>query len=257
VNESLRGFRLDEEQSLGPPEVRISGQSDDHSNTPIIDDGIGYIVRGEESHQEEGFVIFLDALGMKGIWQHYPFNQVVRLWRNAIRSFMDSLQRHQSNLNATSRFRVLSDTIIITIPTTLTGLNIGQVLLEPFITSIKNHMLFRGTISYGQYFISPRLLLGPALDEAAAHNNKLDWIGIALTPELAADISSIKFGTTSAIWFDKVPHKNLKTYRSAVLDWPQHDRGSACNQILQNKYRSSPDKEKYRKTFEFHAAHRR
>lgn len=52
MNEGLRGIRLNEEVDLGLPQVRIGGQYEDHSNTPIIHDGIDYVVRGEESHLE-------------------------------------------------------------------------------------------------------------------------------------------------------------------------------------------------------------
>lgn len=65
-------------------------------------------------------------------------------------------------------------------------------------------------------------------------------------------------GTASATWYNKVPHKELRlpTYRSVVLDWPQRDTGGSCLLILKQKYGSSPDKEKYEKTFRFYSERR-
>lgn len=239
LNEALRGFRLDEEIDLGPPEVRIGGQNEDHSNTPIIDDGIGYIFRGEPSHMEKGYGIFLDALGMKGIWRRIPPNRVIIMWKNAIQSFMYSIEGYRASLNENPSFRVLSDTTIITIPVELTYLSIGQVfdlLLKPFMHSIEYRMLFRGTISYGEYYLSTRLILGPALDEAANLNNKLNWIGIAITPQLARSVTSlrdsIELSTASAIWYDNVLLKERQVYRGVVLNWPYHDTDGNCYRIL-------------------------
>ena len=75
----------------------------------------------------EGFIIFLDALGMKGIWRSYTFEQILSRWSNSVAAFMDSLQLHRSTLNANYHIRVLSDTIIIAIPIALTDGSIGQV----------------------------------------------------------------------------------------------------------------------------------
>ena len=47
----------------------IAEQGSDGSNTPIINDGIGWTVRGPGVHTQTGLVIFLDVLGMKGIWE--------------------------------------------------------------------------------------------------------------------------------------------------------------------------------------------
>lgn len=65
----------------------------------------------------------------------------------------------------------------------------------------------------------------------------------------------MRIDTPSAVEYN-VPLKKLQTYSSMVLDWPQYDNGGTCYGILQNKYKSSPDKEKYQKTFEFYDARR-
>ena len=96
--------------------VSIGGQALGHSNTPIIDDGIAWGVRGYGLHKENGIVIFLDALGMKGIWERFRPIEVINKWNEVIKSFMQELKR-DSPPNSRYLFRVLSDTIIITFQT--------------------------------------------------------------------------------------------------------------------------------------------
>jgi hypothetical protein len=94
--------------------------------------------------------------------------------------FLHVVQRRP--INAGYFFRVLSDTIIITIPSELNLSIINRtfdLLLEPFIESIKIRMLLRGIVSHGRYYLSQQLIIGPAVDDAASHHTKLDWIGIA------------------------------------------------------------------------------
>ena len=130
------------------------GQNIYHLNTPLTRDEVGLTIRGESSHAETGFVIFLDVLGMKRIWERLLPRQVIKRWDEAIHAFMDSIEEHHSQLGVIPYLRALSDTIIITIPTQRTDSNIDQLFdLLPFVNSIKAKMLFRGTISYGSYYL--------------------------------------------------------------------------------------------------------
>jgi hypothetical protein len=101
----------------GGLDLLIGGQAFDHSNTPIIDDGVGWNVRGYGLHKENGIVIFLDTLSMKEIWKRFQPIEVINKWNDVVKSFMQALQRNPPN--SRYLFRVLSDTIIITIPTEL------------------------------------------------------------------------------------------------------------------------------------------
>ena len=155
--------------------VQIGGQTFDGSNTPIIYDGIGWTVRGNNIHNETGIVIFLDVLGMNGIWKRQPFDKVVQKWNQVIMAFMNSLEKKPPR--GGHLFRVLSDTIIITLPSPLIDSVVKETFdlpLSPFIESLKLRMLIRGTISYGNYSLSERLILGEALDDAAENHDNLD-----------------------------------------------------------------------------------
>jgi len=142
----------------------IGGQNDDHLNTPIVHDGIGLTTRGFNIHREDGIVIFIDVLGIKGIWKKRPAINVVNDWKSVIRSFKDTLENNPPN--SVHYLRVLSDTIIITIPGPLNCSIINStfdLLLEPFIHSLKIGMLLRGIISHGEYYLSNELIIAVAL----------------------------------------------------------------------------------------------
>ena len=81
--------------------TRMSGQNDDHSNTPIVHNGIGLTTRGFNLQRQNGVVIFLDVLGIKGIWKKRPAINVVNDWKSVIRSFMDSLENNPPPIRVT------------------------------------------------------------------------------------------------------------------------------------------------------------
>ena len=47
--------------------IKVSGYENDSSNTPLVSDGKDLTVRNYGFIEKQGLVIFLDALGMKGI----------------------------------------------------------------------------------------------------------------------------------------------------------------------------------------------
>lgn len=140
---TIRGIKV---PTINPDlKVPIGGQIFDGSNTPITYDGIGWTVRGYNLHTETGIVIFLDVLGIKGIWESLLPIEVIKRWDKIIRAFMNILETRPPR--GGHLFRVLSDTIIITIPTKLNDSAITQafgLLLQPFIESLKLRMLLRG-----------------------------------------------------------------------------------------------------------------
>jgi hypothetical protein len=241
---SINTFKvnLDKEREHNDLFVRIGGQFYDHSNTPLIHDGIGLTGRGDGLHQEEGIVIFLDALRMKGIWRSFDPRTVINIWDSVIRSFQHSLDDYRGYFNMIPYFRVLSDTIIITMPSDLSYGIVGHafdLVLEPFIQSIKVRMLLRGIISYGTYYLSEKLIIGPAVDDAAYNHNQLNWIGVSLSPSLASRINDIeKVVTDSIIYYTCIPRKDIP-YPGMVLNWPNYDSDRECYSILLSEGQSS------------------
>jgi hypothetical protein len=60
-----------------------------------------------------------------------------------------------------------------------------DLLLGPFIESMRIGVLLRGTISYGAYYFSDQLIIGEALADAAYNHDKLKWIRVSLSPTLS------------------------------------------------------------------------
>jgi len=230
----------------------MGGQLSDHSNTPIVDDGIGISARGYEVYPKSGIVIFLDVLGIKRMWQELQPIEIVNNWKKVIRSFMHVVQERP--INAGYFFRVLSDTIIITIPSELNPSIINRtfdLLLEPFIESIKTRMLLRGVVSHGRYYLSQQLIIGPAVDDAASHHAKLDWIGIAISPNVSTRVNNIV--NNSVIYYHDIPLKNLH-YPGVALNWPNFDSNGQCYRILQEEKikADASSKVKYDNTLKFY-----
>jgi hypothetical protein len=94
---SVKSGRIATKKQTGIRGLDISIGAFGHSNTPIIDDGIGWGVRGYDLHEEKGIVIFLDALGMKGIWKRFRPVEVTNKWNEVVKSFMQALKLNPPN----------------------------------------------------------------------------------------------------------------------------------------------------------------
>jgi hypothetical protein len=111
----------------------------------MVYDGISWIVRDQDGHPKTGIVVFIDVLGMKRMWKRYKPIEIINKWKKVIGSFSKVLQ--EGCLNAGYFFRILSDTIIITIPTELNQSAINGTfdrLIQLFIDSIRTGLLLRG-----------------------------------------------------------------------------------------------------------------
>ena len=217
------------------PEINL-----DHSNTPIVPDGTGgFTTRGASSRIQQGFVIFIDVLGIKGVWKRMSAEMVIKNWMDIIRQFTESIDKSLRHLKP--YFTTLSDTIIITCECSISNINtIFQSLMQPFSYSMGLDFFLRGTISYGMTFISPRLVLGPALDDAAEGHNMLEWIGIATTPCLSAYYLGNGYAkqTDNYSYYPTIPVKkvgdNNNGYSPLYFRRKGYYEGLALNLINQN-----------------------
>lgn len=237
---------------------RVAGQTNDQSNTPI-----GRYV----GIKQRGLVVFLDVLGMKKISDRLEYNEVTSKWDKIIEFFVSMENEGINNFSLNLNHRALSDTIIITIPnknnSSLEDMlnNTFYLLLEPFINSIQIGLLLRGIISYGEFHWSEKLIIGPAVDDAASHHDKVDWIGISSSPKLIRDINLSKINFNNSITYNKIPHKDGH-YPGLVLNWPIYDDGSNLSNLEKeennvdnsNENEDTKDyiKRKYRNTYEFY-----
>lgn len=219
--------------------ILIGGQGSDHSNTPLTLGDIGLTIRGYGFRQENGIVIFLDALGIKGIWRRFPAITVIKMWNSVNGFFKSSLDTNKQSFNAVPFFRAISDTIIITIHCTNLNTTLVEktfdLLLQPFIQAIKTRMFLRGIVSYGTYYLSEKLIIGPALDDAAYYHDKLNWVGVSISPTISQTVIGINNIIGSIfVCYNNIPCKKF-TYGGLVLNWPANDSDKGCYSILQDE----------------------
>ena len=234
--------------------IKVSGYENDSSNTPLVSDGKDLTIRNYGFLEKQGLVIFLDALGMKGIWKRFHPIEVVQKWSNVNNAFL-SIEEDLEIQYLDFNFRALSDTIIITI-SNINSINnnlnkVFDVLIKPFINSIKNKILLRGVITYGIFYWSDKLIIGPAIDEAAEYHNKVNWIGISTSPLLKLNLNRIDRNNSLISY--KIPLKE-KSYDGIVLNWPVYDTNNECMAILLDEEAKADynSKIKYKNTYKFY-----
>ena len=150
---------------------------------------------------KRGYVLMLDILGFREAVSKRSYYDDEDNFFNIWKSINESItQTKDKLLNDTSEifdidFLCFSDTIIICISlasdliTTYEDKYLIAYLAE-IINSffqfqmIENKIFFRGAISYGEYSFSAEqnIVMGDAIDEASEWYDKVDWIGIILTP---------------------------------------------------------------------------
>jgi hypothetical protein len=235
-------------------DIKFSGNENDFSNTSLVSDGKNLTIRDYGFIEKQGLVIFLDALGMKGIWKRFPPIEVVQKWSNVNTVFLSIEEPEVQNLDFS--FRALSDTIIITI-SNIDSLNINlpkifDLLIKPFLNSIKNKILLRGVITFGPFYWSDKLIIGPAIDEAAEYHNKVNWIGISTSPLLKLNL---KIKKNDSLLLYKIPYKEQeKFYDGIVLNWPIYDTNNEYISILMDEESKAEynSKIKYKNTYTFY-----
>ncbi|MGD1836630.1 MAG: hypothetical protein ACPKPY_01045 [Nitrososphaeraceae archaeon] len=196
----------------------------------------GEIVEPDNIISREGIVVVLDALGMKRALLEYSENDIFDRWKKTIEDFQyEIMHRHNNQF-----FRVFSDTIIITCynngqdPKNLID-SLGTILINNIINGIKNKIFFRGTLTYGTYSESARLVLGDAINRSAACHEKTNWVGISLFPH--TNYYENNMNTNSFVRYN-IPYKNEFHYlkNGFALNWIKNTKSKECYKILYDKY---------------------
>jgi hypothetical protein len=134
--------------------------------------------------KKHGVVAILDALGTKGIWQRKDPQAVIETWDSLV-SLYQTLSKSSKISGYTRTISAFSDTVIITGE----GDDLEKVLIEMgvdiglfVIHSMLEGIYFRGGISVGDFYKSDKMIIGPAIDEAAEYYTLSDWIGVSASP---------------------------------------------------------------------------
>ena len=136
---------------------------------------------------EEGYLIFADILGWKGIWKKYTSNKErIELVTNLLH-IRDLLKEEIEERNCS--INLISDTFIISSNDFEMSNKISKKLIE---LCLEKDLVIRGAISYGEYYNRDTVYLGPAVDEAASWHDEGEEIGIFYTPSAKQEITNKK-----------------------------------------------------------------
>jgi hypothetical protein len=141
----------------------------------------------------KGAVVFIDAIGTKTVWTRNDPRKFIKSWERIVKSFyqkaeicnitVDILRDGGYNCDEYPEYevRAFSDTIILhlsygineypeqSIWDTHHPLNsVGGDLISPLYNAIvKEGIYLRGVISFGEFYASDSIIIGPAVEEAA------------------------------------------------------------------------------------------
>ena len=182
--------------------------------------------------KETGAVTFLDVLGWKGIWQQNPkaietlyslVQQVKRIAENVAGEYQNVKElRGKSEITTVLS---ISDTIaMFTAAPAEVAIEIqAKICSKVLPEALLQELPLRGAVSYGDYTIKDRIMLGYAVDEAASWHEATDWIGVVLSPSASLKIRGKQPETV--IEYDKIPFKNPEKNLKYCIDWsfPKRD----------------------------------
>lgn len=201
-------------------------------------------------------MIFLDILGYKGLWNRYGSEELITKLLKIKRDTFLEKKGYNTVYGKVQKEKLdfimytFSDTFIITVEELKgspengnknTRLNNGRSIKPAmeiasviFDMAIKEHILLRGVISYGEFFTVKKqnILLGPAIDEAGDWYDKANWSGIHLTPtanfkfqsqyldqEILEDYMAQKYPKNLLTMEYEVPLKNNEHFFTHVINW--------------------------------------
>jgi len=181
---------------------------------------------------DDGAITFLDVLGWKGIWTREvgaapiaKLKRVIQAAREAVEPVLQEVLDHcKSSRGMTAeniRVECISDTIVLIArgapePTLWVNARICQ---EIVCRSIEESIPVRGATCYGRYQADDeeRIMVGPAVDEAASWHEELDWIGVVQTP--CAHMYCVDSSIAGLVIYDQIPAKNVRCGSLYCVDW--------------------------------------
>jgi hypothetical protein len=191
----------------------------------------------EKTRMQEGVVVFLDALGVKGIWARAEPESVISSWEGVLKRLYESIKKSPKIGSVGDKHECLdynisafSDTVIITLkctddPAAHVPL-IAKIVSEPFFYALLKGIYFRGVIAIGKFYQSSTLVIGPAIDEAAEWYTQPEWMGVSTAPSASFGLSRLEDQKADiSKWFVKydIPAKGGLQKDEWALAWPRED----------------------------------
>jgi len=168
-----------------------------------------------------GVVTFLDVLGWKGIWLRHEPGVIVQFLKDLVGLAVNVATGLRGKyIVADTKVLSISDTIVLLTPGTADQAAPvhGRICQQLICESIQKGIPLRGATSYGQFYAPDgNIMVGPAIDEAAAWHEALDWFGVVMTP--TAEYS----WKPKSPWcqYTKTPVKGLGNKELWCVDWPE------------------------------------
>lgn len=182
---------------------------------------------------EQGAVTFLDVLGWKGIWTRQDdaidkLKALIAAARgsvaNAIGLGAQCIEDLRGFDERLVRIESVSDTIVLSTPGAANAmLWLHGALCQVIIcASIDSSIPVRGATCYGEYETDDRIMVGPAIDEAASCHEATDWIGVIQTP--SAYMSYQDVDQLPPVWVAHTAPLKAGRLDTYCADWSLHWR---------------------------------
>ena len=167
----------------------------------------------DDPQKLEGYLIFADILGWKGIWKKKDKKNIASV-TFLIKSILEKefdreLKEKKYNIS------LISDTFIVFSKELELSNKISKKLME---LCLENGLAIRGAISYGECYNRDTVYVGQAVDEAASWHDEGEEIGIFCTPSAKQEIINNKKIKKSDLLKDFIKLKSgeIETF---FIDW--------------------------------------
>ena len=218
--------------------------------------------RKQLSKLDKGIVTFLDVLGWKGIWQNNieaveKLKVLIQETRDKAKDLVELYNKKGNAINVKYKdidIKVISisDTIVfLTKIGNKDAIRLHAQLCSWILeTALSEGFPLRGAISYGEFTESENIMLGPAIDEAAAWHESTDWIGVILTPSAQMYIRNekIKYIIDN---YNKIPFKKYTDTLHYCIDWSFSNEESLYDIFLEKGPHMPEVAPKYLNTLKF------
>jgi hypothetical protein len=189
----------------------------------------------KKTRMQDGVVVFLDALGVKGIWARAEPEGVIRSWEEVLKRLYDSIEKSPKTGSIGDKPEALnyniaafSDTVILTLkctddPAAHVPL-IAKIVSDAFFFALIKGIYLRGVIAIGKFYQSKTLMIGPAIDEAAEWYTQPEWMGVSTAPSASFGLSRLEDQKADiSKWFIKydIPSKGGTQKGEWALAWPR------------------------------------
>ena len=179
----------------------------------------------DEPQKLEGYLIFADILGWKGIWKKQDKKDIANVTffiKNILEKEFDrELKEKKYNIS------LISDTFIVFSKEWELSNKVSKKLIE---LCLENDLVIRGAISYGECYNKDTVYVGQAIDEAASWHDEGEEIGIFCTPsakqeiinndyDLPEDFIKLKSGEINTFfinWYNKETKKKFDELFSKI-----------------------------------------